>query len=128
MRPTTKQVTRGGSFMKNKNPRSLIIKLSIAVGFIGLAMGTNFFSNAFMMLMDGNNFIPKESSVFSFKPYEINQGSSNYWVYGEDGESYYYFSYGSTLAYILASKKNSCPKFDRQDYLTWCATEKGASR
>ncbi|WP_235204874.1 hypothetical protein [Pseudomonas syringae] len=115
-------------FMKNKYSRSLITKLSIAVGFIGLVMGTNLFSNAFMMLMDGNNFIPKESSVFSFEPYGINQGSSNYWIYGEDGENYYYFSYEAAAPYILISKSNSCPKFDRQDHTTWCAAEKGEGK
>ncbi len=122
------QGSRGDTFMKNKNPRPLIIKLSIAVGFIGLEMGTNLFFNAFMMLVDDDNFIPKESSIFSFEPYRVNQGSSNYWIYGEDGENYYHFSYETTAPYAFISKSNSCPKFDRQDHTTWCTAEKGEGK
>ncbi|SQC53089.1 Uncharacterised protein [Pseudomonas aeruginosa] len=87
---------------------------------------TNFFSNALMLMMDRVNFIPEESSIFSFSPYEINQGSSSYWIYGEDGGNYYYFSHELVASYLFISKSNNCPTFDRLDFKTWCSAKREA--
>ena len=92
---------------------------------IAMATATNFFSNSLMLVMERINFIPDQSSIFSFEPYEINQGSSSYWIYGEDGENYYYFSYEPASPYIFIAKNNSCKRFDPKDFKTWCSAEKG---
>ncbi|MFJ5286473.1 hypothetical protein ACIP66_21820 [Pseudomonas sp. NPDC088429] len=104
------------------------MKLSVAILAVALFSLTNVFPNALMMLMDGVNFIPSESSIFSFKPYEINEGSSNYWIYGEDGKNYYYFSYEPAAPYVFIRKSNACPPFDRLDHATWCAAEGGGQK
>lgn len=81
---------------------------------------TPVFSNALMLLMERSNFIPAESSIWAFEPYEINQGSSSYWLYGEDRANYYNFAYSSENAYRLIAKNNQCAGFDKRDVRTWC--------
>lgn len=115
-------------FSNDEVCRRKLIKLSVAILAVALFSLTNVFPNALMMLMDGVNFIPSESSTFSFKPYEINQGSSNYWIYGEDGKNYYYFSYEPAAPYVFIRKSNACPSFDRLDHATWCAAEGGGQK
>lgn len=78
------------------------------------------FSNALMLLMDRANFIPTESSIWVFEPYEINQGSSSYWLYGEDRVNYYHFAYTPENAYRVIGKNNQCVGFDKRDVRTWC--------
>ena len=79
--------------MKGKLSTSTTLALAAGILAVGVVVWTNIFSNSLMLLMDGVNFIPAESSILAFEPYEINQGSSSYWIYGQDGENYYYFSY-----------------------------------
>lgn len=74
-------------------------------------------SNALMLLMDRANFIPAESSIWTFEPYEINQGSSSYWLHGDTS---YYFAYTSENAYRVIAKSNQCAGFDKRDVRTWC--------
>lgn len=114
--------------MKNKISGSIIFVLATGVLILGVVMWTNFFSNALMLAMDRVNFIPTESSIFSFEPYEINQGSSSYWIYGRDRDNYYYFSYEATAPYMFISKSNDCQGFDRLNFKTWCAAKPGGEK
>lgn len=93
-----------------------------------LVLATNFISNCAMLLMDRVNFIPKKSSIFSFSPYKINQGSSSYWLYGEDDENYYHFTYNTSTQYQYISKTNDCPDFERGDITTWCSAANGVTK
>ena len=93
-----------------------LMALLLALAFFA----TPVFSNAMMLLMDRSNFIPEESSIWVFEPYEINQGSSSYWLYGEDRVNYYYFAYSPENAYRLIAKNNQCAGFDKRDVRTWC--------
>lgn len=102
-----------------------MVTLLAVTSVLMLAAGTNLFSNAWMMLVDRENVIPAESSIFSFKPYEINQGSSNYWIYGEDDSNYYYFAHQPSVPYVVMSKGKDCQAFDRLDYTTWCGVRTG---
>ncbi|ROL82306.1 hypothetical protein BLX41_02785 [Pseudomonas protegens] len=77
-------------------------------------------SNSLLLLKDRANFIPAESSIWTFEPTLINQGSSSYWLYGEDWHYYFYFSYAEDQPYRLIAKNNPCPGFDRHDVGTWC--------
>lgn len=95
---------------------------------VGLAMATNLFSNVLMLAMDRVNFIPAESSLLSFEPYEINQGSSSYWIYGQDRDNYYYFSYEASAPYIFISSSNNCQAFNRLDFTTWCTAKRGGDK
>lgn len=107
---------------------STLLVLAVSVLVVGILMFTTFFSNVLMLAMDRVNFIPAESSIFSFEPYDINQGSSSYWVYGEDSENYYYFSYESVSPYIFIQKVNECQGFDRLNYKTWCSAKHGGKK
>ncbi|RON55465.1 hypothetical protein BK667_09685 [Pseudomonas frederiksbergensis] len=114
--------------MKNKMSISTVLVLATGILLTGIIMWTTFFSNVMMLAMDRVNFIPAESSIFSFEPYEINQGSTSYWVYGQDPENYYYFSYESASPYIFISKVNGCQDFDRLNFKTWCSAKRGGEK
>ncbi len=105
---------------------STAFKLLAVAAVLILAVGTNLFSNAWMMLVDRESTLPAESSIFSFKPYVINQGSSNYWIYGQDREHYFFFSYEPAVPYLFILKSNTCPGFDRLNVKTWCSAKPGA--
>lgn len=94
--------------------------LAVAAVTVILAWATPVLSNAFMLLMDRVNFVPRESSIWTFEPYEINQGSSNNWLYGEDAHRYYYFTYTPDEPYRSIAKRNQCAGFDKRDVRTWC--------
>ena len=102
------------------HPLSKRLAVAVAVVAVVLTWATPVFTNALMLLMDRMNFIPGESSIWTFKPYEINQGSSNYWLYGEDSHSYYHFAYIPNAPYRSISKSNQCAGFDKRDVRTWC--------
>ncbi|WP_455229714.1 hypothetical protein [Geopseudomonas aromaticivorans] len=78
------------------------------------------FNNGLMLLMDSENFIPAETSIFSLSPYVINEGSSAYWIYAEDSSNYYHFTYEPGREYLLMIKGQPCPGFREDDYKTWC--------
>ncbi|MFW9079823.1 hypothetical protein ACOI9X_11150 [Pseudomonas sp. P2757] len=113
---------------KRRTLSSLVLTPSLIASFAGLmglllagvVLATPVFSNALMLLMDRTNFIPTESSVWVFEPYEINQGSSSYWLYGEDRVNYYHFAYTPENAYRVIGKNNQCVGFDKRDVRTWC--------
>jgi hypothetical protein len=105
------------AFVKQRLAKGLAVLL-LAVAL--LAWTTPVFSNALMLLMDRENFIPAQSSIWTFEPYEINQGSSSYWLYGEDWFNYYYFAYTPETPYRLIAKGNQCAGFDKRDVRTWC--------
>jgi len=96
-----------------------MIVLMVAV--LGLGVLTPVLSNSLLLLMDRTNFIPAESSIWTFEPTLINQGSSSYWLYGEDQQYYFYFSYAQDQPYRLIAKANRCPGFDKHEVQTWCA-------
>nr|BFD38686.1 hypothetical protein FFPRI1PSEUD_01850 [Pseudomonas sp. FFPRI_1] len=101
----------------------LIHGWTIALTLVVLALGglTSVLSNSLLLLMERDNFIPAESSIWSFEPTLINQGASSYWLYGEDRHYYFYFSYTKDQPYRLIAKNNLCPGFDKHDVQTWCA-------
>jgi hypothetical protein len=77
-------------------------------------------SNAWLMLTDRSNILPAESSIVSFEPYVINQGSSNYWLYGKDRTNYYHFAHTEQALYVYVPVSNTCPRFDQRNIHTWC--------
>ncbi|WP_234026137.1 hypothetical protein [Stenotrophomonas maltophilia] len=114
-----------------KRPRRWLLIGSITtatVGVIVLVLTTPLVSNAMLLLMERSNFIPHESSIFTFEPYAINQGSSNYWLYGKDRTYYYHFTYEDDVPYVYVPQDNRCPGFDRQDARTWCSALPGKPR
>jgi len=100
----------------------------LVVGTMAICLATPLVSNATMLLMDRSNFIPAQSSIFSFEPYVINNGSSNYWLYGQDRTYYYHFTYQVDAPYLYIPRENACAGFDRADVRTWCSASRGIPR
>ena len=105
-------------------------KKHIGLGILGLFLligfSTQLFSNLWGFLTGNGYFIPNQSSIFAFQATEMNKGSGDYWLYGEDKKNYY-----TTLEkdyiepYALISKVNAklIPNFDKTNYETWWTTE-----
>ncbi|XFC38513.1 hypothetical protein ACEF39_001511 [Stenotrophomonas indicatrix] len=115
--------------MKSSSRRTLGIFMAVLiVGTMAICLATPLASNATMLLMDRSNFIPAQSSILSFEPYVINDGSSNYWLYGQDQTYYYHFTYQADAPYLYIPRKNACAGFDRADVRTWCSASRGIPR
>ncbi|WXL25697.1 hypothetical protein WG219_20760 [Ectopseudomonas mendocina] len=111
-------------FMKSKTLLVFITSLAALV----IAVSTNLFSNVLMLLMERANHIPYESNIFTFNPYVTNEGSSSYWIYGEDKSNYYHFTYKPNEPYWFIPKNNACKDFDKRDFSTWCSAQVGVAK
>ena len=89
----------------------------LAAGFLFLAFCTEFFSNVGSLIASRGYFIPKESSLFTFRVTLENTGNGEYWLYGEDDAFYYY---AGVMPYAVMAKDVPCPGLDKLDYRTWC--------
>ena len=87
------------------------------VSFLILGIFTESVSNILSSIMDDVYFIPKESNIFVFKATEWNDGSGDWWIYGEDNK-YYYMAIDKNHYYKL-SKGQEPIKFNKFDYKTW---------
>ena len=105
---------------------AIVTAVSLVAATLILGATTHAFSNAWLMLTDRSNVIPAESSIVSFHPYVINQGSSNDWLYGKDGTNYYHFVRTEQALYVYLPINNRCPRFDRNNIRTWCNVRVGA--
>lgn len=101
---------------------------SLIAGALVVALTTPLASNVLLLLMERSNFIPAESSILTFEPYAINEGSSNYWLYGKDRTYYYHFTYEDDVPYVYIPRDSRCPGFDQHDPRTWCSPLPGKPR
>ena len=87
-----------------------------------LATLSNCLSNFWMILKDPNYIIPKESNIFQFEVNQMNEGSGDWWIYGQDNKNYYFFYGLESLPYITFSKNDAraCSDFDKLNINTWC--------
>ena len=87
-----------------------------------LATLSNCLSNCWMLLIEPNYIIPKESNIFQFEVNQMNDGSGDWWVYGQDNKNYYYFLGSDFFPYITFSKGDAqtCSGFDKLNINTWC--------
>jgi hypothetical protein len=76
-------------------------------------------SNTWYLLIDTQDIyvIPEGSSLFTFRPTEMNSGSGDWWIYGEDSHHYYYFENNINISKQTAV---TCPNFVKTDLATWC--------
>ncbi|SFD99692.1 hypothetical protein SAMN05216577_15314 [Pseudomonas citronellolis] len=97
-----------------------IVLLLVAIALLSILLFTRLASNALMLLMDRTNFIPAQASILTLSPYVISEGSGAYWLYAEDRNNYYHFTYEPGREYLVMSKNQSCPSFKKDDFRTWC--------
>ena len=73
-------------------------------------------------LSDGPYYIPDESSVLTFRVTEMNSGSGEWWMYGEDYRFFYAQVDDGRTRYIAfpKSKVKECRSFRAADWTTWC--------
>ncbi|MDE1460916.1 hypothetical protein [Spartinivicinus poritis] len=97
----------------------------IVITLIGLmiCLQPKLIVNTWFLLTEPVNVIPKESSILDFNPTVFNPGSGDWWVYGEDSERYYYFTYEQNKPYIYTLKSRKCNGLIPTDYTTWCVLE-----
>lgn len=97
-----------------------------SVGIIGilllLGLLTPILGNAWGMLIERGYRIPDESSIFRFETTKMNEGSGDYWLYGED-DTYYYSIVGSDsdqpYTKIKKTKAEQIPDFNKTNIETW---------
>lgn len=100
---------------------TLSIFILLLVIFAYIPVGANIWH-----IFTGRGFIiPSESSIFTFRPTIMNEGSGEWWLYGRDGKFYYHFIGTAEISYIKISKDEArkCEGFDANNYKTWCLTE-----
>ena len=78
--------------------------------------------NLWFLAIDPAYVIPKESSIFVFKPTVMNPGSGDWWIYGEDKNNFYHFTGESPFPYVSCSRKLAaqCTGFQPTNHETWC--------
>lgn len=109
---------------KKSSLRKWIIYLIVFTALITLFF-TNIFSNIFSLITEREYFIPKQSSIFTFKETVRNDGSSDVWRYGEDSNYYYYNLSTFNNDVLFFSKKNIllCPEFNPENIHSWCGVK-----
>jgi hypothetical protein len=103
----------------------MMVVLLIVLLF-GVSMISDVFSNVWCLLTARGFVIPKESSILTFRANLMNQGSGEWWVYGEDGNFFYYFTGEGKTPYLKFSKSETtkCSAFDPLNVETWCSIKK----
>jgi hypothetical protein len=107
----------GWVFMRNNVCFVKILSLFIAIALLAILLFTELLHNTARLIASRGYFIPQESSIFTFAPVLENDGSGEWWLYGEDHKNYYC---SIVAPYIFIEKNNQCPAFDKLNYKTWC--------
>lgn len=85
--------------MRNK---ALLIFALILI--VGISVMSDVFSNAWSLLTERSFIIPTESSIIMFKVTSMNEGSGDWWVYGEDANFYYHFIGSDQVSYTKIAR------------------------
>ncbi len=97
-----------------------IVFLLLGTLILSIAIFTHFFGNAWYLTTDSGYFIPAESNIFTFNATKWNDGSGDWWLYGEDKNYYYGLNIEDTTPKYFALQKGLEPeKIDKFDYKTW---------
>jgi hypothetical protein len=98
-----------------------LVALSLAAGVLGGALLTPFVENAWGLAAARGFAIPKESSIFTFRVTRMNDGSGEWWLYGEDFRNFYGVPDANVAYFVFPrAKVAQCPGFDPRDTSTWC--------
>lgn len=96
----------------------LIVVFSVAI----ISVTTQIVPNLWGVVTGRGYAIPEESSVFAFKVTQMNEGSGEWWLYGEDDVNYYSMmeeSNGKPYTFISKANAEGCVGFDKLNYVTW---------
>ncbi|KUI43468.1 hypothetical protein AU197_22210 [Mycobacterium sp. IS-1590] len=102
-----------------------LVALAIGAGIVAGIMvitGLPIVSNAWSAATEPAYVIPAESSMWRFTPTQMNEGSGDWWVYGQDDRNYYYFTGSGEPPYLVMPKveATACAGFESTDHRTWC--------
>ena len=100
-----------------------ILLLLVPLCLVVLLMAfSNALLNCWMLLIEPNYIIPNESNIFQFDVNQMNEGSGDWWIYGQDNKNYYYYIGHDSLPYITFSNGAAqiCRGFDKLNVNTWC--------
>lgn len=106
-----------------RNKKKITISF-IVLSFLMIILTTkevkNFLNNGYSIIIDPMYIIPKESSIFMFEATKMNEGSGDWWLYGEDDNYYYALNLETdSPKYFILKKKKKEKKINKFDYKTW---------
>ncbi len=90
---------------------------AIVTAFIAFCFCTPAISNLYAISMEKEYKIPFQSSVFTFNPTKMNEGSGDWWVYGED--KHYFYANTQPIKSIDKTNTKQNPHFNPWDHTTW---------
>lgn len=74
--------------------------------------------NLFLLATGQGYFIPSESSIWTFRATQMNQGSGEWWLRGEDGAHYY--AIGEVPgSYLIVDRDAAVANVSADDPATW---------
>lgn len=69
-----------------KFPKILFLLVPLCLVVLLMAF-SNALLNCWMLLIEPNYIIPKESNIFQFDVNQMNEGSGDWWIYGQDNKT-----------------------------------------
>jgi len=85
------------------------------------ALFTPLLGNLYSLVADVGYFIPRESSVLTFRVLADNPGSGEWWIRGQDRHNFYAIDDKEPIYYIIPKRAlHACPTFSPMDLATWC--------
>ena len=116
--------------MKQIKNKKVFIISGVIVCFVFLAVYfiSPVFTNIWFLLTDNVYFIPDESNIIKFRVMDMNSGSGDWWIYGEDNKYYYYYGdiienhpllKGNKYYLIEKEKTKMIDSFDPLNFNTW---------
>lgn len=86
-----------------------------------IALLTPLVGNLFSLVANAGYFIPRESSVLTFRVLVDNPGSGEWWLRGEDWHNFYAIDEKEPVYYVFPKRAlHACPAFSPVDLATWC--------
>jgi hypothetical protein len=99
--------------------RKILVLIFLPILF-SIMLFSNFFINVWGLMIDEHYFIPQESNIFQFKVTVMNQGSGDWWLYGEDDKYYYALNLeNKNPKYLKFNKGLERKNFNEKNYHTW---------
>lgn len=94
----------------------------LSLVFLLVLISSNLGINLWNLLVGRGYIVPNEASILTFEPTVMNDGSGEWWLYGEDSSAYYAFIGSVDRQYVRFPRATAktCKGFDPHDLRTWC--------